>query len=346
MKNISIIIVCGYLNDSELEKDRLIKFSKCLKAINNLKFQGFDNVIVAEYGYENRLEKFVGKNLDVTNIPYEYIFVKKEGQYYNQSLPKNAASELSKNEILLYINSDIILQPNCLDVIKNAYNDDQNYFGVCARHDVFLKNTEVDNFIIDIANSNKYKLQTIVMQDPGWYYAMKHKPINPINLHINTFLDEKYKNNIIYDFLSGYFVFGDFMVMTKEMYNNCKFDEDCFALTDVYLRDRLLNMNYPVKFLHNETTCFHLCGTDYMGQTKENDPKRDRLHQDQIFLAEKYPELRHWLVFGFHKENLDKILKYYQKQEVIDMIDNYKTELYWQYFTDKDFFCNYFNYKS
>ena len=338
--NVSLIIVCGYLDNSELEKDRLLKFLKCLKAINKIPFLGKDEVIISEYGNEKKLEKIVS---NILKVPYQYVFTKKEDKFYNQSIAKNVASELSNNEILFYINSDIILQNNCFEVIKSKYQNLENKFIVCARHDVFLQNEEVDQFIDNINIESNYHLQNIKLQDPGWYYALKILPKDGLDLHIKAIYLQNYHRKIMFDFMSGYFVFGDYMVMTKEMYNNCKFDEGCYALTDVYLRDRLLHLGYPVEFIHNETSCFHLCGIDYMGQMKEDDPKRERLHNDQQYLTEKYPELRHWLVFGFHKENILQIMKYYSKEEVADIINNYRTEVFWKYFDDKDYFCSLFD---
>lgn len=343
--NISIVIVCGYRDSSELENDRMLKFSKCLKTLNKVKFSGNDNVIISEYGKGSKLKSLVNS---VLTIPHEYIFTQSNDDVFNQSIAKNRGSEISNNELLLYINSDILLQSNALDVVRSEFEKyGEDTFCYCARTDVFLDNSEIDYFIEEINDEKNYVMSDkILLQDTGWYYCLKMSPKEtPIYYKAKVFRNDKFNQKIIYDFLGGYVVFGDFIAISKNTWSKVKFDENCFSLTDVYLRDMLFDdfKSRHLSTVAEQTACFHLSGKDYAGQTKEGDPKRERLHNDQLYLAEKYERLRPYLIFGFHKEFVSLIAKYYTNEQVKEMIEKYRCSLYWKYFTDRAEFCKQYN---
>jgi hypothetical protein len=303
---ISIVLICGYFNDSNIEKDRAFKFQSCLKNLNNIEFSEGDNVVISEYGPISKFEKTIKNTL---KVPFKYIHTKSENGF-NQSIAKNKASEIS-NEIIFYINSDILLQKNVLNVIREEFKKNEKIYCTCARHDVFLKNLEIDNFIQTINEEKNYENFDTFLDDPGWHYALK-KP-QRINTVVKKYINENYKNKMIYDFQSGYIVFGDFIAITKKTWEKYKFDEKISALTDVFLRHYIFNSDkdYQLSLVHDKTASFHLCGDDYQEQEKEGSGKDLRLKADYNIAVTNYHQCRHWIIFSYRKEYDEMIEKYY-----------------------------------
>ena len=351
MNNISIIICCGYESDSknkELENDRLIKFTKCLLALNKLKFEGKDEVVISEFSSEPKLRKIASVILKPDNgLKMKYVWTNKaESEYFNQSVSKNAGTYISEGDIFYFINSDILLRSNALQVIREEFGDEiDDKFCVCMRHDLFLRNEEVDNFISSELNNDKnyHFTDEIKVQDPGWLYALDTLDIK---YKVKIFTNSAYKEKMIHDFMSGYFVFGDCFAMSRNTFNKFPFDEKCMALTDVFSRDRIFNHNkngYHLIFIQHKTACFHLSGEDYGAQTKVGSEKEKRLVADQFYLMSKYEELRHWAVFGYHKDFDFTLAQWYTKEQIKELIEKYRTPIYWQYFTDRKEFCQTYN---
>lgn len=334
--NVSIIIVCGYYNNTDLENDRLIKFTKCLKALNKLNFQGSDNVIISEYSPVSKLDKITK---DILKVPRKYVFTKSSGKF-NQSITKNVGSSVSNNEILLYINSDIILESNVLDVLKDEFNKNNKIYCTCARHDVFINNSNVDSFIEEINKKENFINFNTYLNDPGWHFALK-TPKTSISTIVKTFINQSFKQNITYDFTTGYIVFGDFIAITRETWKRFPFDEKILALTDVFLRDIIFGSDnsYKLSMIHDKTSCFHLGGSDYQEQEKEGSSKDVRLKEDYDVAVNKYEQCRHWCIFSFRKYFEYLVDRYYTKEQVKELIEKYRTEIQWLYFKDRDYFC-------
>ena len=345
---VSIIVTCGYNPDSvqlELEKDRLIKFTKCLSAINKLNFESDDEVIISEYSSKEYLKNIVFSTLSL-GFKKQYICSnKKDSKYFNQSISKNAAIKVANGDILYFINSDIILEKNIFQVIREEFGSEiDNKFCIGMRHDVFIKNEEVENFIEEInLNKNYSYTENIKIQDPGWLYALDKLDES---YKVKVFTHPSYKDKMIYDFMQGYFVFGDCFGMSKNTALKFMFDDKCVSLTDVFERDRIFNHNqngYHFIYLQHKTACFHLSGQDYGAQTKVGTEKEKRLMEDQHYLMNKYDELHFWSIFGYHKDFDLEIAQWYTKKQVKELIEKYRTLIYWKYFTDKSTFCATYN---
>ncbi len=349
---ISIIIPCGYFNDSELEKDRLIKFIKQLESFKYVRFNDGDELIFVESSPRQRLKSTIKNYANQLNVSWQYIYIeprKEDDGFFNQSLVKNLGTKLAKNDFVLYINSDIILQNNALEQLKASFEFDKDKFIICARHDIFLDNSEINEDFFNAINiESNYETKLLKLQDSGWYYNLKIEAKIGISSNLKIFTNKNYINKLNYDFLSGYIVFGDFFAYKKEYALKYPFDENCLALTDAFIRDILFSNIKALRLftLHSYTSCFHLSGKDYQGQTKEGDPKRIRLHRDQLYLTEKYPELYWWSIFGYHKEYKEFIDKRFTKEQVQDLIEKYSTDIHWKYFTDREDFTNYYNIKK
>ena len=341
---VSIVIVGGVFKSTKDEADRIIKLTKCLKAINHLSFDDGDEVVISEYGMKPYLEKIAASTL--INIPFKHVYTQSDGEHFNQSIAKNRGSEIASGDILLYINSDILLTHNCLSAVKSAFSEDQDrVFAICSRHDAFLSNYQVDDFIEAINDDSQYQMvEDIAIQDPGWLYALNVSNKSSYPYSIRLFSDERYRKNILPDFMNGYFVFGDFFAVSKNTWERFPFDEQCFALTDVFLRDIVFNHGkngYKLVTVQEETSCFHLSGQDYAQQTQKGSEKETRLHKDQVYLSEKYEELHHWFIFGFHVWCDEYIQKF--KLDPKSVIEEYRTPIYWQHFQDKEHFCKTYN---
>lgn len=342
---VSIVVIGGYFKHSDVETDRVVKFTKCLKALNNVHFEEGDEVVVSEYGMKRMLDKVAKQYL---KQPYQHIFTELEGEHFNQSVAKNRGTEIATGDIILYINSDILLRENFLDELKHTFQSPEDKkFVICPRHDIFVSNMEVDMLINDINNSENYQLAPEVrVQDPGWLYALDTLPINAPAYRVSAFFHEKYNKKILHDFTQGYFVFGDSFAVTKKTWEQFPFDPNCFALTDVFYRDIVFNHGkngYEFVDIGNATSCFHLSGDDYAQQTQKGSEKETRLLKDQVYLSEKYDECKHWLLFGFHANYVDKLLEWYTKEYISETIIKYRTPVYWKYFTDKQEFCEIFD---
>lgn len=342
---ISIIIPCGKFSNSDLENDRFIKFSKQLESFEYINFNSTDEIIFVESSPEKpRLKSFIFDHMYRLGLQYQYVYVeprKEDEGFFNQSLIKNIGISLAKNDFILYINSDIILQNNALTILKQAFEENSNRFIICARHDIFLNNIEVNQeFFSSINKDENYQQKEIILEDAGWYvcldrdYRMETEKI--IN-NIKLFTSSEYNNKLNYDFMSGYIVFGDFIAVKKSLILQNPFDNNCLALTDAFIRDILFSRIKDLEFypIHHLTSCFHLSGNDYQGQVKENDPKRIRLHKDQFYLMNTYPELKRWAVFGWHKEYRDFVNMTFTEEEIQNFVDKYFTNILKKYFTDK-----------
>jgi glycosyltransferase involved in cell wall biosynthesis len=337
---ISIVIVGGVFQSTKEEADRIVKFTKCLKALNCLHFEEGDEVVISEFGMKPHLEKVALATLQ--GVPLKHVYTPSEGEFFNQSIAKNKGSEIASGDIILYINSDILLTHNTLSAIRNAFRDDPDHvFAICSRHDVFLSNYQVDDFISHINDESKYDVMNdIVVQDPGWLYALDTPNTNPPTYSIRRFIDERYNGMLLHDFMQGYFVFGDCFAVTKNTWKRFPFDDQCLALTDVFLRDMVFNHGkngYRLVTFQEECSCFHLSGSDYAQQTQSGSPKEQRLHRDQVYLSEKYEELHHWFTFGYHTWCDEHIQKF--GLDAKSMIETYRTPIYWKFFQDKEHFC-------
>ena len=339
---ISIIIPCGKFDSSDLENDRLIKFSKQLESFKYVKFNENDEIIFVESSPNGpKLQNFIRRNYRGSAVlKYNFIEPRKEDEgFFNQSLIKNVGILIAKNDFILYINSDIILQNNALQTLKQSFEENPNRFIICARHDIFLNNNEVnENFYKSINQIENYQQKEITLEDAGWYYCLdKDYRTEKIKNDIKLFTFQEYNNKLNYDFMSGYIVFGDFIAVKKEFILQNPFDENCLALTDAFIRDILFSRLDNLEFypIHHLTSCFHLSGSDYQGQVTEDNPKRLRLHHDQEYLMKKYPELNFWSIFGFHKEFIDFINTTFTKEEIKNFVDKYFTAVLRTYYTNK-----------
>ena len=129
MKKISLIITCGYLDSGNkiIEDERLLAFKQCLVSVKmlmrNSPLIANDEVIISEFGEKSKLKGLVSASLK--GINHKYIFI--AGEKFNQSIAKNNGAKISSGDILVWINSDVLLTSNTLNVIRNRFQKNENF---------------------------------------------------------------------------------------------------------------------------------------------------------------------------------------------------------------------------
>jgi hypothetical protein len=273
-------------------------------------------------------------------INYNYIFTRIDEPVFNQSIAKNRGTEIAKNDILLYINSDILLQDNALLTVSNVFDvaRTDKLFVMCARHDIFITNSLIENFSALIHDNNNYSYGVFKIQEPGWHYLLK-------NPKVDIEFDAKYFSSlqsyciVLPDFMSGNLIFGDFFAIKRSTWERFKFDESVLAATDIFLQSLIFTEDdtYMMSFVQQYTSCFHLSGSDYRGQDISGNPKATRMYKDVLHITENYDKLRYWLVFGYKKE-YDELIKKYNIN-VGYLVNTYFNAHKWKYLSDKEHFC-------
>jgi hypothetical protein len=329
---VSLIVTGGFIQHQDqtrasLENERLMALHTCLMNLGMMDTSRGDEIVFAEYGLKSRLKNLC--ELRLKNVNYKYVFV--EGKGFNQSRIKNAGAEAASNEIVCWINSDVLVRRNLFDIIRSRFEQNPRIFVTCARHDIFTIDDMV-TFFQDINQSFNYTTAQTQLDDTGWCYAL-NKPKQTIPTDILAYIRPGQK--IIHDFLGGYINFGELMCVTKEIWRKYPFDDEVNILVDTFMRDNLFGNEpgFEVSFIHNETAIFHLSGSDYMGQEKAGSDKFDRLIKDIIRAARKYPWSRHWMVFGYFKE-FDPVIAELNVP-FKEIYDKWRTPLSWKYFRDK-----------
>lgn len=334
---VSLIVTCGFIQHTDpekarLEAERFRALQACLINCATLDYSKGDEVVVVEYVEKSRLEKTIYASMQGWNKTRgRYVFA--QGKGFNQSVAKNAGAVAAQNEILCWINSDVIVRHNIFDVLRKRFEANNRTFATLARHDVFFDHPNLLEFIQAINRPESYFDFNTEIQDASWHLTQK-RPKTPIPTTIQAFQDPRWK--IIPDFQAGYINFGELMAYTKETWKKYPYDEQITAIVDCFARDLIFGNeeNFNLEFLHNETAIFHMSGSDYMGQEKAGSNKYTRLIADIKLAAEKYPCMRHWLVFGYFKEFDDLIAKL--NIPFKEMVDTWRTPYMWQYFRDKD----------
>lgn len=331
---VSLVVTGGFIQHQDskkaaLETERLMALHTCLMNLGTLDTSKGDEIVFAEFGEKSRLKNLI--EMQLKNVKHKYVFV--EGKGFNQSTIKNAGAEAASNEIVCWINSDVIVQRNIFDVIRKRFEINPKIFLTCARHDLFTLDSKLA-FFEDINNPVSYTLQKTELDDTGWCYAL-NKPKQRIPTEIQAFIVPGYNKRIVHDFLAGYINFGELMCVTKETWKKYPFDPDITALVDTFMRDFIFGNepDFQVEFIHNETAIFHLSGSDYMGQENQGSDKFKRLIQDIIKAAHKYPWSRHWMVFGYFKEFDDTIKEL--NVPFKEIYEKWRTPLSWRFFRDK-----------
>ena len=329
-----MIITHGYIEHEDQEKKdienkRLKIFLNVLNTMNRFEMQDGDEIIISEYGLKPKLYSLCDQYLNKNKY---YVFACGNG--FNQSIAKNAGANAAKGNILVWINSDVILQKDIFNIIRNRFEKDSNIFLTGARHDVFnLKN--IEEFSLEIDNNKFYISQYFDIDDAGWHHAL-NKPKEKIHTEIIAFVKYKYEKNIIHDFTQGYINYGELMSVSKENWNKIKFDEEITAIVDSYYRDACFALipDLKLEFIHDETAIFHLSGQDFMQQEQEGTDKHKRLIEDLIKLAKKYEFCRHALVFSYRKE-FDKTIAELNIP-FKEIFEKWKTPFMLKYYHDRE----------
>lgn len=327
---IGLVITAGYLNNAQnksLENDRLLKFYQVLKTLRAIKKQEDDQIVVSEFGESSKLR---GLCDSILGKKYIYVFSSSKESIFNQAEVKNAGAEKCNTDVVLFINSDVVLSSNVFDVLRQEFEKNSNIFCTCARTDVFIKNSQVEELLKQI-NKNGYPKINIEIDDPGWQYVLKI-PQKKILSKIKIYEPTGNITTVLHDFRNGYINYGEFIALSKEVWNRNKFDKDLPVLTDSYIRDKVFHTEKDCKLVlvHDKVICCHLSGSDFMGQEINGSEKDLRLKKDLITAANKYEYMKHWLVFSYRPEfdNLIDKLKIPFKE----IWNQYSTEFSRKYF--------------
>ena len=341
MKKISLIITCGYLESGNkiIEDERLLAFKQCLVSVKmlmrNSPLIANDEVIISEFGEKSKLNGLVSASLK--GINHKYIFT--AGEKFNQSIAKNNGAKISAGDILVWINSDVLLTSNTLNVIRNRFQKNENIFCTAARHDVFLKNfNEFFHHDIQTLSNDTYKTHLLYLDDSGWQHALnipKQKIYHNILGYCGMFA-----NNVIQDFHSNYINYGEMLSVSRKVWEQYPFDEEVIAIVDSFYRDYIFHniLECKLELIHNEMALFHLSGSDFMQQEIVNSNKYDRLIKDLILCAEKYEYMRHGLVLSFFREFESTIEKL--KIPFKEIFDTWVSDFNWKYYRDKEYVMN------
>jgi len=331
VSSISIILTCGYLTASPEENDRLKRFLEVVKAFNTLKFSDEDEVVFSEYGTQEKLSNLIDV-IVAGRFEYQYIFT--EGNGFNQAIAKNAGAQIAHGKYLLFINADVLLTNDCLGILRKRFSDRENVFVTCARHDIFIQNFQISNFMERINVKENYRLLDFGLDDPSWHLALK-RPKETIRGKIRAFMGLK-QEKVIHDFLGGYMNFGEFISYSKSLWEKYPFDPDISALVDVYARDMIFGNEPDMKLelVHDEISCFHLSGMDYMQQEVDGSSKQIRLLKDIMTGAKKNKCMNHWMVFGYYRE-FDSLIEELNIP-FKEIFETYKTPYLWKYYRDKE----------
>jgi hypothetical protein len=334
--NTSIIITCGYIakekrEDYDLENERLFAFEKCLLNLKDFDYSKGDEIVISEYGDSSKLKMFAHKSLE--GCDFQYIFTKGSG--FNQSIAKNAGAEVAKNEILLFINSDVILQKNVFEILRNRFERNPRIFATAARHDVWIEREELTEFIQIINNHSNYVGFSTNLDDPGWHHALK-APRKLIPTLIKALSPQVFQGKLIHDFQAGYINYGEFMAFTKDIWRKYPFDPEITAIVDSFIRDIIFGNEegFSLELVHDETAVFHLSGSDYMGQENQSSGKYKRLIEDLYKAIDKYECMRHIAALAYFPEFDDLIEKH--NIPVKQIFDEYSTPFMKKYAKNKE----------
>jgi hypothetical protein len=332
---VSLIVTGGFLQHNDhkkalIESERLMALNACLMNLGTLDTSNGDEIILVEYGKHSRLKNLC--NIHLSRIKHKYIFVQGEG--FNQSRVKNAGAEASNNEIVCWINSDVIVQNNIFNVLRSRFEKNPKIFATAARHDVFGIEEKL-KFIYNINNDQLYTQYKTLIDDAAWHYALK-TPKTQILTNIKSFVCSEYKGRIVHDFTQGYINYGELIAITKEVWKKYPFDEEITSIVDSYIRDIIFgNENdFGLEFIHDETAIFHLSGSDYMQQEEHGSDKYKRLIEDMIKAAKKHQCMHHWLIFGYFREFDDTIKEL--NIPFKELFNTWKTPFMLKFFRDKE----------
>lgn len=351
---VSLIVTGGFIRHenkkkAEIETERLLALNLCLMNLGQLDTSKGDEIVFAEYGEFPRLRDICHTYLK--KVRHKYVFV--EGIGFNQSAIKNYGTIAADNEIVCWINSDVIVQKNIFDVIRSRFEKNPRIFVTAARHDVFSIKDRL-KFLSDINQPYLYQAFPTAINDAGWHHAL-NQPRIPIQTMIKFFSADTYLNSlhdykglsdhheslingrIIHDFAQGYINYGELMAVTKEIAEKYPFDEEITALVDSYLRDIIFGKEegFELSLIHNETSIFHLSGSDYMQQEEKGSDKHKRLIEDIIRAAKKHPkEMGHWLVLSYFREFDDTIKEL--NLPFKEILETWRTPFLWQYYRDRE----------
>lgn len=115
---ISVIIPFFYSKRKNKENEfALLSFEKCLRAISKSKYKNYEVILVSDNSSDDSI-KLANK------YPFK---IKKLKKNYGAAYARNQGAKLCKGEILLFIDSDVEINVNAMNIINQHYNTKNNY---------------------------------------------------------------------------------------------------------------------------------------------------------------------------------------------------------------------------
>jgi len=117
---ISIIVPFRFSNKKNTSEEKnfaLSSFDKCLSAIFNSKYKNYEVILVSDDSNQSSLE--VAKR-----YPCKIIKLKKN---FGAAYARNKGASSAKGQVLLFVDSDVEIQENALQIINEYYNTKNNH---------------------------------------------------------------------------------------------------------------------------------------------------------------------------------------------------------------------------
>jgi len=118
---ISVIIPFFYSKKSNNKENEfaLQSFDKCLQAISKSKYQNYEVILVSDNSSDDSIKV-------ASKYPFK---IKKLKKNYGAAYARNQGAKLSKGKILLFVDSDVEINNNAMNII-NKYNNTKNNYGI------------------------------------------------------------------------------------------------------------------------------------------------------------------------------------------------------------------------
>jgi hypothetical protein len=331
-KKINIIIPCGLLNIVDpVEIDRFVRFKLQLESISRINYP-LNNIqyTFVEVGEKPRLAETIKKTLPFS----KYLFYDKHMFGFNQIVLWNNAIETFPDfDFYVFSHSDILFPKNLHEVLnRRLVDEDKNYYAF--RYNFNYKP------LTQIA-TNKSILQTLdetpttkaeqSSVDYGYKYILDTYKM-PFNFKLNYLkffnLPEMFQIQ-----QEPKWIGESFTCVSKKNFYKLKLQPILSYNNDVAIRDLSVINGIQSEWLNNELIILHMLGLDDSGEFfYKKDRKNFEILPD---ILGKYPELAHWGLFRFQKDNIPYIkgldVKFIYNEYIKDKMTLYNQEDFWNF---------------
>jgi len=166
---VSIIIV-NFNGKSYLEK--------CLSSLSKVKSPKFEIIIVDNCSSDD--------SLDFVKINYPTILRIKLEKNFGFAYPNNIGAKNAKGELLLFLNNDTYVEPNFLDYLVNAINENSDVAicqGLLLKPDMTIDSSGdfIDTMGVSYSSKNKVKKNSEILSAKGACMIIKKEIFKKLN---------------------------------------------------------------------------------------------------------------------------------------------------------------------